>query len=81
MLCPQSASRMLQKTIQIHEKKVGSVASLTVAFIIRQYFIINKGVCHFLSFPLIFFYFPASFNDFALKFLIQSTDRSHISFP
>ena len=43
MLRHRSVSRVLQKT-EMHEYRVGSVASLTLAFFIIQYFLINKGV-------------------------------------
>ena len=66
------------KNTSKYMKKVGSVASLTLAFIIIQYFIINKGARHFLYFPFFLSFFPASFNDFVLKFLLQSTDMHKI---
>ena len=60
-----------------HQKclnRVGSVANLTLAFSIIQYFIINEGVSltfFFFLFWYFFFLLSCLFNDFALNFLSE----------
>ena len=55
--------------------RVGSVASLTLAFFIIQYFLINKGISVTSDIKKI-----CLFNDFALKCLLRSTDMHEIDY-
>ena len=66
--------------------RVGSVASLTLARFIIQYFLINEGISVTSDILLIFIFvylLSCLFNDFSLKCLLGSTDMhelDHISF-
>ena len=58
--------------------RVGSVASLTLAFFIIQYFLINKGI--FITSDIYLKKMPCLFNDFGLECLLRSTDMHEIDY-
>ena len=69
-------SRVLQKTPEMHEG--GSVASLTLAFFIIQYFLINKGIS--VASDIKKKKMSCLFNNFGLKCLLSSTDMHEIDY-
>ena len=63
-----------------HQKcmnRVGSVASLTLAFFIIQYFLINKGISVTSDIKK---KISCLFNDFGLKCILRSTDMHEIDY-
>ena len=57
--------------------RVGSVASLTLAFFIVQYFLINKGISVTSDIKKEMSWL---FNEFGLKCLLRSTDMHEIDY-
>ena len=77
MLHHRSVSRVLQKTPEMHEQSrlSGQFDSCLFYYI---YFLINKGKS--VTSNIFFFFLSCLFNDFGLKFLLQSAHMHEIDY-